>query len=153
MSGTTIQTVGTATPVRLHPKEHGGYAIVGIPLVVALTIGGLNSVAVLTVIATIAGFVANEPLMVLLGRRGERARLSTPSALFMLELLLLTTVLFGSTAFWLGSERVQAALIACTFFAAAGFAMSAAGWQRTFIAQVTGIIRHVLDVSPARLES
>mgnify|MGYP002631521119 CR=1 FL=1 len=140
MNGAAIQAVGTTTPARLHPKEHGAYAIVGVPLVVALVIGGLNTVAVLTIIATVAGFVANEPLMVILGRRGERARLATPSALLTLELLLLTAVLFGSAAFSLGSERVQAALIACTFFAATGFAMSAFGWQRTFIAQVTGII-------------
>ncbi|MEO1979672.1 MAG: YwiC-like family protein, partial [Fuerstiella sp.] len=140
MSGATIQAVGATAPVRLHPKEHGAYAIVGVPLVVALAIGGLNTVAVLATIATIAGFVANEPLMVLSGRRGERARLSTPSALLTLELLLLTAVLFGSAAFWFGSEKVRAALIACVFFAVAGFAMSAAGWQRTFIAQVTGII-------------
>ena len=140
MSGAAIQVVGTTTPVRLHPKEHGAYAIVGVPLVVALVIGGLNPVAVLTTIATIAGFVANEPLMVLLGRRGERARLATPSALATLEVLLLITVFFGSTAFWLGSESVQIALMACAFFAVAGFAMSVAGWQRTLIAQLTGIV-------------
>jgi hypothetical protein len=140
MSGATIQVVGTTSPVRLHPKEHGAYAIVGVPLVVALVIGGLNPVAVLATIATIAGFVANEPLMVLAGRRGERARLSTPSALSTLQVLLLITIFFGSAAFWLGSGRVQVALIACTAFAVAGFAMSVAGWQRTFIAQLTGIV-------------
>ena len=132
--------VGPTSPVRLHPKEHGAYAIVGVPLVVALFIGGLNPVAVLAAIATIAGFVANEPLMVLSGRRGERARLSTPSALTALEVLLLITVFFGSTAFWLGSESVRIVLMACAVFAVAGFAMSVAGWQRTFIAQLTGIV-------------
>ncbi|MCP4174451.1 MAG: YwiC-like family protein [Fuerstiella sp.] len=141
MNGATAhQAVDATAPVRLHPKEHGAYAIVGVPLVVALAIGGLNSVAVLVTIATIAGFIANEPLMVLSGRRGERARLSTPSALWTLEVLLLITVISGGSAFWLGSEKVQAALIACTFFAVAGFAISVAGWQRAFIAQLTGIV-------------
>ncbi|MDG2131502.1 MAG: YwiC-like family protein [Fuerstiella sp.] len=135
-----VYTVGTAAPVRLHPREHGAYAIVGVPLVVALAIGGLNSVALLGTIATIAGFVANESLMVLSGRQGERARLSTPAALSTLTVLLLITIVFGSSAFWLGSEQVQVTLIACTFFAVAGYAMSVAGWQRTLVAQLTGIV-------------
>jgi hypothetical protein len=78
--------------------------------------------------------------MVLSGRRGELARLPTPSALSTLEVLLVITIFVGSTEFWMGSERVQLALIACTFCAVAGFAMSVAGCQRTLIAQLTGIV-------------
>ena len=140
MSIATTQPPGIARPVRLHPKEHGAYAILGVPLVVALVLGGLNTVAVLTTIATIAGFVANEPLMVLAGRRGERARSTTPSALPILGSLLLLTMLAGVAAFWLSSSTVRWTLVACALFAAAGFAMSAAGWQRSLTAQLTGII-------------
>ena len=140
MSIATTQPPGIARPVRLHPKEHGAYAILGMPLVVAFVLGGLNTVAVLTTIATIAGFVANEPLMVLAGRRGERARSTTPSALPILESLLLLTVLAGVAAVWLSSSTVRWTLAACAWFAAAGFAMSAAGWQRSLTAQLTGII-------------
>ena len=140
MTDSMRHVTGSLAPVRLHPKEHGAYAIVGVPLVTALAIGGLNTVAILTTIAAVAGFVANEPLMVFWGRRGDRARVSTPSALPTLELLLFTAVLSGSLAFWLGSETVRIGLVVCGIFAVAGFAMSIAGWQRTLTAQFTGII-------------
>jgi len=140
MTTAAIRPSGAIPPVRLHPKEHGAYAILGVPLLVALILGGLNTVAIFTSLATIAGFVANEPLMVMSGRRGERARLATPSALHTLKFLLLTTLTAGTAAFWLGSADVRLTLFACGVFAAAGFAMSAAGWQRSLTAQLTGIV-------------
>lgn len=140
MTTAAMSTSGPMVPARLHPKEHGAYAIVGIPLLVALAIGGLNPVAVLTAVATIAGFIANEPLMILRGRRGERARVATPSAFLVLNLLLLTVVVCGGCAFWLGDQSIRAALLATLVFAAAGFALSAFGWQRTLTAQLTGIV-------------
>lgn len=140
MSIATSPVGNVTAPARLHPKEHGAYAILGVPLVVSLILGGLNTVAILITVATIAGFVANEPLMVLAGRRGERARTATPSALPTLELLLLATLVAGTAAVWLSSESVRWTLAGCGVLAALGFAMSAAGWQRSLTAQLTGII-------------
>ena len=57
----------------LWPREHGAYAQLGVPLATALAVapslaGGACAVA------AAAAFVANEPLLVVLGHRGARAR-------------------------------------------------------------------------------
>ena len=124
----------------LHPKEHGAYAIVGVPLVVALAIGGFNIVTALIVMATIAGFLANEPLMVLWGRRGRRVQLATPSAFRVLLLRLTAAFVCGALAFGLGTNSVRITLVLCFVISTVAFAMSAAGWQRTLAAQLIGIV-------------
>jgi len=63
MSVATLEPARPITPARLHPKEHGAYEILGMPLLAALLIGGVNAVGVLTILATVVGFLANEPLM------------------------------------------------------------------------------------------
>jgi len=140
MNVATMNSVKPVPPVRLHPKEHGAYAIVGVPLVTALIITGINVVALLTIIATVAGFLANEPLMVYWGQRGKRAQRIATSAGSRLLTLLFVAVLAGAIAFWLGSSSVRLGLAACLIFAVAGLVLSATGWQRTLTAQLTGII-------------
>ncbi len=54
----------------LLPKEHGAYGQMAMPLVTALVVAGPSPMAG----AIVAGFLAHEPLMVLLGTRGPRAR-------------------------------------------------------------------------------
>lgn len=56
------------------PREHGAYGQLGFPLATALAAGGLTWPAVAFAVAAIAIFVAHEPLLVLLGDRGARAR-------------------------------------------------------------------------------
>jgi len=58
----------------LLPKEHGAYGQMAFPLVTSLAVAGIDTPAALIAIAVIAGFLAHEPLLVLLGRRGLRAR-------------------------------------------------------------------------------
>jgi len=58
----------------LLPKEHGAYGQNAYPLVTSLAVAGIDTPAALIAIAVIAGFLAHEPLLVLLGRRGLRAR-------------------------------------------------------------------------------
>ncbi len=140
MSVATLQTSRPMAPARLRPKEHGAYAILAMPLLSALLIGGVTTVGVLTILASIAGFVANEPLMVAWGRRGQRARSATPVAARVLSGLLLIAAVSGSSAMWLGSANVRVALLACAVFAGIGFALSVGGWQRTLSAQLTGIV-------------
>lgn len=58
----------------LMPREHGAYAQLGLPLT-AVLIGGHATVAALSfAVAACAAFVAHEPLLVVLGQRGGRAR-------------------------------------------------------------------------------
>lgn len=56
------------------PREHGAYAQLLAPLVLALLASGNHIAAWLVAIAACCAFIANEPLLVLLGHRGKRAR-------------------------------------------------------------------------------
>ena len=56
------------------PKEHGAYGQLGFPLVTALIVVGPAYASVLVAAAALALFLAHEPMLVLLGYRGGRAR-------------------------------------------------------------------------------
>lgn len=58
----------------LLPREHGAYGQVAFPLATALAVSGVTPPAALIGFAVVAGFLAHEPLVVRLGRRGQRAR-------------------------------------------------------------------------------
>lgn len=57
---------------RLLPKEHGAYGQLGVPLAVALASGRPSLGAILVAAAAASAFLAHEPLLVALGRRGRR---------------------------------------------------------------------------------
>jgi len=56
------------------PREHGAYGQLLLPLATALAISDAHVATILTATAALAAFVAHEPLVVLLGGRGVRAR-------------------------------------------------------------------------------
>lgn len=61
----------------LFPKEHGAYGQITFPLIAAFAVAGASLSGVLVATAVIAGFLAHEPGLVILGQRfqGEaRAR-------------------------------------------------------------------------------
>ncbi len=58
----------------LIPHEHGAYGQLGFPVAAVLAAGNVDTSAVLLIVACAAAFVAYEPLLVLLGQRGVRAR-------------------------------------------------------------------------------
>lgn len=58
----------------LLPREHGAYAQLGFPLVTALALGDVGVAPVLLVVGIIATFLVREPVMVLSGGRGGRAK-------------------------------------------------------------------------------
>jgi YwiC-like protein len=58
----------------LLPKEHGAYGQMAFPLLTALLVGGANTSALAWTVGVVAAFVAHEPALILLGRRGPRAR-------------------------------------------------------------------------------
>jgi hypothetical protein len=58
----------------LLPKEHGAYAQVAFPLLTAFAVAGPSIAGLALALAAVAGFCAHEPAVVLLGRRGSRAR-------------------------------------------------------------------------------
>ena len=60
--------------VGMLPKEHGAYGQVAFPLLTTMVVAGVTVPASLLAVAVIAVFLAHEPLVVLLGFRGQRAR-------------------------------------------------------------------------------
>lgn len=58
----------------MFPKEHGAYGQLLFPLVTSLAVAGVSAPSLLLALAAAAAFVAHEPLVVLLGGRGVRAR-------------------------------------------------------------------------------
>ncbi len=133
------KSVRKAKVDRLNPKEHGAYAILGIPLVAALIISGLTPETVLVAIAAVAAFLAHEPLLIVSGSRGKRARESSPFAMRTLIVRLSAAVVCGTAAFWLSGSATRLALIACVIFASIEFVISTGGHNRTLAAQLLGI--------------
>lgn len=58
----------------LFPREHGAYGQLIFPLVTSFAVGGVTAASLLIALAAVAAFLAHEPLLVLLGRRGARAK-------------------------------------------------------------------------------
>src|SRR5512140_1483244 len=58
----------------LIPREHGAYGQLGFPLLAALGCGRPGVAALCLVLAFVAAFIAHEPVLILLGDRGTRAR-------------------------------------------------------------------------------
>lgn len=58
----------------LLPQEHGAYGQMSVPLVTAFAVAGPSVSGALTAFSVVAGFLAHEPLLILIGRRGPRAR-------------------------------------------------------------------------------
>ncbi len=56
----------------LLPHEHGTYFQLGLPLATALAVTGASGPALWLAGAAVAGFLAHEPLLLLLGQRGAR---------------------------------------------------------------------------------
>jgi hypothetical protein len=119
----------------MFPKEHGAYGQMGFPLVTALAIAGPSRAALLTAVTVIAVFLSHEPLLVLIGRRGVRAkREDGRRAAQWLTGSVVVAIVAGAGALWLapGHHRwsfvlplVPAALLALTV--AADREKSAAG--------------------------
>lgn len=61
-------------PRSLWPKEHGVYAEMAFPIATGLVMSRAAPAALTFGVATVAAFLAHEPLLVVLGHRGERAR-------------------------------------------------------------------------------
>ena len=64
----------TPRPRSLLPHEHGAWGQLAMPLLTALAIGRPTVGSLLLTLAVVLAFVAHEPLLVVLGQRGKRAR-------------------------------------------------------------------------------
>lgn len=67
-------TSSARRPRSLAPHEHGAYGQFFVPLATGLALGRPGVAALALTLAASAAFFAHEPVLVLLGHRGERAR-------------------------------------------------------------------------------
>jgi hypothetical protein len=82
----------------LLPKEHGAYGQMAFPLVTAMLVSGVSMGSLLFAIAVVAGFVLHEPLLVLLGLRGPRAKREQGGAAVRWVVALAILVIITGTA-------------------------------------------------------
>jgi YwiC-like protein len=64
----------TSDPNLLVPREHGAYGQLVFPLFTSFFVASVSTPSLLIAASVIAGFLAHEPLLLILGRRGARAK-------------------------------------------------------------------------------
>lgn len=83
------------------PREHGTYGMLGIPLVVALASGGPRLASLALALGAVAGFLAHESLLIVIGQRGQRLRTNEGAvARNALRLLGGAALVFGAVGFF-----------------------------------------------------
>jgi hypothetical protein len=96
----------------LLPREHGAYAQVSFPLLTALALGGLGPAALLLTVAVITVFLAHEPVLVLAGGRGGRAKRETSAhARRRLVWLVAVGLPAGLLGLWLANPTARLAAL------------------------------------------
>jgi hypothetical protein len=54
------------------PREHGAYGQMALPIVTSFAVAGISAPALLLALGVASAFLAHEPLLIVLGRRGAR---------------------------------------------------------------------------------
>jgi hypothetical protein len=94
--------------MRLLPREHGAYGQLAMPVITSLVVCGLSAPAVLLALSVVAGFLAHEPLLILMGRRGVRLQRDLHRrATIWLVTTGAAAVLLGVSATWLMPEVIR----------------------------------------------
>lgn len=133
----------------LLPKEHGAYGQLALPLVTAFAVAGVNTPAVLLGLAAIAGFLAHEPILVLLGRRGARAkREEGRSAAAWLAITTAMTIGAGAAAFWAVSPSIRWSFILPLGPAALLATAIAAKQEKSFLGETAAALAFSLAATP-----
>ena len=131
----------TTTPTRPHsllPHEHGAWGQLALPMASALALGGLAPAALLLAAATVLGFLAHEPWLVLLGHRGARALADDGArARRFLGWLLFAATLCGAVGAWLAPWPARLALLLPAALAAAVIGLVLAKRERTVPGELT----------------
>ncbi len=97
----------------LLPREHGAYAQLGFPLLTALALGDLGLAPVLLLVGIFAVFLVHEPVMIIAGGRGGRARAELGDrARRRGALLLIVAATAGAAGLWLASPTARYSAVA-----------------------------------------
>lgn len=115
----------------LWPREHGAYAQLGVALLCGAALGR-GSRGILQAILAAALFLASEPVLVLLGRRGEAARGAFQVRAALRLLILFSLILLTAFGAWIGAPAAQLlGLVPAALLGAALFALFLARRERT----------------------
>lgn len=121
----------------LFPREHGAYGQLAFPVLAALASGTPTAPALLLIIAFLAAFVAHEPLLVLLGQRGPRARREQyDSAVRTLVWAGATAVADGAIAVWFIASAFRWTVLVPAAFALAAIPLIVQKQQKTTIGEM-----------------
>ena len=126
-------------PRSLLPQEHGAWGQLAMPLLTALLLSdGPRPAALLLAGATVAGFLAHEPWLVLLGHRGVRAKAEAgPRARRLMWGWLAAAAAAGLGGLWLAPSPARLALLLPAAFGAATVAFVLARRERTIPGELT----------------
>lgn len=123
-------------PRSLAPREHGAYGQLALPMVAALGAGRPGVVSALLGASAWTLFLAHEPLLVLLGRRGERLQTEQRHrASARLVLLLLAAAVLGGGGLLMAPPTVHAALVLPVILGAAFAAALGLGQERSLVGE------------------
>jgi hypothetical protein len=127
--------------MKLLPREHGAYVQLLAPLTLALALSNGGAVAILLTLAAILAFVANEPLLVLLGHRGKRLREQASSrAVGMLAILAPLVVVIGVVALVLATASTRLVAVLVGLPAALLVGLGVAKKQRSLFGEAVAVI-------------
>ena len=135
-SGKHTQVQARARTLLL-PREHGTYGEVLFPLLSALALGEANRAAWGLSLVALAGFLAHEGFVVLLGSRGARARRDASSAAWRSVGLFAAVAVAGAALAWPGLTRPAAqGLGLATALSAAAMAVAWLGRERSLAGEL-----------------
>ena len=113
MTGSAVPVTPPRRGAWLLPREHGAYAEVGFPLFTAVALGRPTLAAICLVGAALAAFLLHEPVLVLIGRRGVRARAALETAArTRAAVLMATAVGLAIAGAWTASPWALRAVLA-----------------------------------------
>ena len=118
--------------IAVFPKEHGAYGQLLFPLITALAVGRPGAAAFAFAAAALFAFLAHEPLLVLMGQRGPRAREDAgPRAIRWFAATGLTATGLAVFAIATMASVAQHAVIFCAALASILLAVIATRRERT----------------------
>lgn len=135
--GVYVHLVVPGATRSLWPREHGAYGQLLLPLVLAFVLVPPTVAAVGFAIAAVAGFLSHEPLLVLLGHRGPKARSEAGRRAARLLLVLAATgALAGGVALALAETIARGVALIPFGLAAVGAVLAALRAERTTAGEI-----------------
>jgi hypothetical protein len=116
----------------LLPREHGAWGQLAFPLATGLALGRPGAASLLLCAGAVAAFLAHEPLLVVLGQRGVRARDARGRrAARALAGAALGAAGFAAAGLWLSEAEARLAAMPALTFGAVAVASASARLERT----------------------